>query len=122
MAWIAVATGGALGSLARHTVNHFVGLRWPAFPVATAIVNLSGCFVIGLLAGLIAERRLTLPFYWREFVFVGILGGFTTFSTFSLDTLVLARTHPGHAALNVALHVIGCLAGVWAGYRLGVAA
>ena len=122
MAWIAVAIGGALGSMARHTVNHFVGLRWPTFPVATAIVNLSGCFVIGLLAGLIAERRLTLPFYWREFVFVGILGGFTTFSTFSLDTLVLARTHPAHAALSVALQVIGCLAGVWIGYRLGVSA
>jgi CrcB protein len=121
MGWIAVALGGALGSLARHAVNHLMGPRWPAFPVGTLIVNLSGSVAIGLLAGLIASNRIALPPYWREFVFVGILGGFTTFSTFSLDTLVLARAHPPSAVLNVAIQVLGSLTGVWVGYRLATA-
>jgi CrcB protein len=121
MAWVAVALGGALGSVARHAVNQATGLRWPTFPVGTVIVNLCGCCIIGLLAGLIASKRLAMPFYWREFVFVGLLGGFTTFSTFSLDTLVLARAHPAQAGVNVAVQVIGSLVGVWAGYRCGLA-
>jgi CrcB protein len=117
MVWIAVGVGGALGSMARHAVNHIT--RAQQYPWGTAFVNLSGCFVIGLLAGLIASRRITMPSYWREFVFVGVLGGFTTFSTFGLDTFVLGRTHsPGHAALNVGVQVVGGLLAVWLGYRL----
>ena len=119
MAWIAVALGGALGSLARHAVNTASSSRWPTFPVGTVLVNVAGSFVIGLLAGLIAAKRLDLPIVWREFVFVGVLGGFTTFSTFSLDTFVLARSNPTHAVLNVAIQLSGGLAGVWIGYRLG---
>jgi fluoride exporter len=123
-AWIAVAAGGALGSIARHGVNHLVQSRWltARFPIGTAAVNLTGCLVIGLLAGLIASNRLVVGLYWREFVFVGVLGGFTTFSTFGLDTFMLTQTHSGaYAFLNVALQVIGGLAAVWAGYALGVA-
>ena len=117
MSWIAVAVGGALGSVARHAVNHVT--RTQRFPLATVVVNLTGCLLIGLLAGLIASRRIVLPFYWREFVFVGLLGGFTTFSTFGLDTFLLARTHSaGYAAVNVGLHVAGGLAAVWIGYRI----
>src|SRR4029077_21115734 len=93
MTWLAVAVGGARGSVARHGVNHLVATRWPLlkFPAATLTVNVIGCLVIGLLAGLLAADRLQFKFYWREFVFVGVLGGFTTFSTFGLDTLTLAR-------------------------------
>jgi len=123
-AWVAVAIGGALGSLARHGVNHFVQTRWLTlrFPVSTLIVNLVGCLVIGLLAGLIAGNRLTLGLYWREFIFVGILGGFTTFSSFGLDTFTLTQTHSGaYAILNVALQVIGGLLAVWVGYAIGMA-
>jgi len=122
--WIAVAIGGAVGSLARHGVNHLVHTRWllARLPIGTAIVNLTGCFVIGLLAGLIASNRLVVGLYWREFVFVGVLGGFTTFSTFGLDTFTLTQTHPGaYAILNVALQVIGGLLAVWAGYAIGLA-
>ena len=119
MSWLAVAIGGALGSLARHAVNTAATSRWPTFPVSTVFVNVAGSFVIGLLAGLIAAKRLDLPHAWREFVFVGVLGGFTTFSTFSLDTFVLARSNPTHAVLNVAIQLAGGLAGVWIGYRLG---
>jgi CrcB protein len=122
-AWIAVAIGGAFGSLARHGVNHVVQTRWLTlrFPAGTVAVNLAGCLVIGLLAGLIASNRLALGLYWREFIFVGVLGGFTTFSTFGLDTLTLAQSHSTtYAVLNVALQVIGGLLAVWAGYAIGL--
>src|SRR5687768_6080482 len=119
--WIAVGIGGALGSMARHAVNQLTHTQ--RFPLGTVTVNVSGCLIIGLLAGLIASRRIAMPFYWREFVFVGLLGGFTTFSTFGLETLVLARTHSaGYAVLNVVLQVVGGLVAVWLGYRLGLGA
>ena len=122
MTWIAVAIGGALGSMARHGVNHLIHVRWmlTRFPAATVAVNVAGCFIIGLLAGLLAADRIALRNQWREFIFVGILGGFTTFSTFGLDTFMLTRTHSsGDAVLNVAIQVIGGLAAVWIGYELG---
>ena len=109
MVWLAIAVGGALGSVARHGVNVLIHERWPLlrFPLATLIVNVAGCLVIGVLAGLVMSERIELRFYWREFLFVGILGGFTTFSTFGLDTITLARTDSVNAALfNVAGQVV----------------
>jgi len=120
--WLAIAVGGALGSVARHAVNHIVHTRWltTRFPVGTIAVNLVGCFAIGLLAGLIASERIALRLHWRELVFVGLLGGFTTFSTFGLDTFLLARTHSvSQAALNVAIQVVLGLVAVWVGYEIG---
>ena len=122
MTWLAIAVGGALGSLARHALNGLIHTRWLAtrFPVGTVVVNVAGCFVIGLLAGLIASERIALRLHWREFVFVGMRGGVTTFSTFGLDTRLLARTHSvAWAALNVGLQVIVGLAAVWVGYAIG---
>jgi len=119
--WIAVAIGGALGSMARHAVNHVVHAYGLAtrFPAATLVVNVTGCFAIGVLAGLLASERIALRFYWREFIFVGLLGGFTTFSTFGLDTFVLARTQATPlAAVNVIAQVAGGLLVLWIGYRL----
>jgi CrcB protein len=121
MVWLAIAVGGALGSVARHGVNVLIHGRWPLmrFPLATLVVNVVGCLIIGVLAGLVMSERLALRFYWREFLFVGILGGFTTFSTFGLDTVTLSRTQsmaPG--LVNVMAHVgLGLLA-VWIGMRL----
>ena len=117
-AWIAVALGGALGSMARHGANRLVHQEWPTmrFPLATVIVNVVGCCVIGVLAGLVATARLPMTATWREFVFVGVLGGFTTFSTFGLDTITLIRTgEPAQAAANVCLQVACGLAGVYGG-------
>ena len=124
MTWVAIAAGGAFGSIARHAVNHLARRQWLSsqFPAGIVIVNVTGCFIIGVLAGLLASGRIALPLHWREFVFVGLLGGYTTFSTFGLDTFELARTHSiGFALLNVGAHVIGGLLAVWVGYHLGVA-
>jgi CrcB protein len=113
--WIAVAIGGALGSMARHGVNRIVHQEWPLlrFPLPTVIVNIIGCCVIGVLAGLAATGRLPMRTNWREFIFVGILGGFTTFSTFGLDTITLVRSgDSSQALLNILLHVVCGLAAV----------
>jgi CrcB protein len=116
--WIAVGVGGALGSLARHAVNALATrIVGQAVPYATAAVNVAGCFVIGLLAGLIAHGALRLGDNARAFVFVGILGGFTTFSSFGLDTLTLVRSGAaGTALINVAAQVVVGLASVFVGY------
>jgi CrcB protein len=121
MTWIAIGVGGALGAMARHAVNHVVHAQWltTRFPAGTVVVNLTGCVLIGVLAGLVASERLPLRLHWREFIFVGLLGGFTTFSTFGLDTFLLARTHSaGYALVNVSLQVAGGLGAVWLGFRL----
>ena len=122
MIWLAVAAGGALGSLARHGVNvWFARVLVRAIPDATASVNLIGAAVIGLLAGLIAAGRLQLSTAMRTFVFVGILGGFTTFSSLMLDTLVLGQAGDQSLAFrNVALQIAFGLAAVWGGYRMGL--
>ena len=123
MIWLAVAAGGALGSMARHGVNlWFAHVLERATPYATASVNLAGSAVIGLLAALIASGRLHMSSTMRTFVFVGILGGFTTFSSFMLDTFTLG--HGGDHSIafwNVALQTAFGLAAVWGGYRLGIA-
>lgn len=121
LTWIVVASGGALGCMARHGVNHLVHQHWPLmrFPAATLIVNLVGCCLIGALAGLIASGQLPMRTHVREFVFVGMLGGFTTFSTFGLDTITLLRNGDMTQAFsNVAIHVVGGLAAVFAGLVL----
>ena len=104
--------------MARHGVNRVVVEGWPAlrFPLATLIVNVVGSCVFGILAGLIASNRMDLRPHWREFVFVGILGGFTTFSTFAGDVVTLARSGlQAYAVINVLLQVALALAGLYAG-------
>src|SRR4051812_17402729 len=123
MIWLAVAAGGALGSMARHAVNlMFAHALERAVPYATAAVNVVGAAIIGLLAALLATGRLEMSASLRTFVFVGILGGFTTFSSFMLDTFTLG--HGGDHAMafwNVALQTAFGLAAVWGGYRVGLA-
>lgn len=122
MAWIAVAVGGALGAMARHGVNVIANrVLETSVPYATAFVNIVGCSAIGTLAGLIASGRLHMSTTMRTFVFVGILGGFTTFSSFGLDTLTLSRDGAQAMALsNVAGQVSVGLLCVYLGYRLAL--
>ena len=121
MTWIAIALGGGVGAAARHLVNHAVTLAGGRpTPYATAVVNVSGCLVIGVLAGLAAHGRLSLSPTARAFVFVGILGGYTTFSTLALDTLTLASSGDRWlAAGNVLVQVALGLGGAWLGFAIG---
>lgn len=98
----AVAMGGAVGSAARYLTVVGVG-RWlgSGFPWGTVAVNLLGSLVMGILAEL-AAQRLAVPEPWRVFLFVGLLGGFTTFSSFSLDVVTLINRNLGLAFLYVA--------------------
>lgn len=114
-----VAAGGAIGSSLRHLVN-MASLRWfgPAFPWGTLFVNLVGCFAMGVLIELIA-RKFGATQEMRLFVTTGILGGFTTFSAFSLDAAVLwERGTQGLAAAYVGASVAGSIAAVFAGLWL----
>ena len=120
--WIAVALGGALGSMARHWVNVEMAHRFErSVPNATFVVNVVGCVAIGILAGRIAGGRMHLTATARTFVFAGVLGGFTTFSSFGLDTFTLA--HGGdyaRAFWNVTGQVALGLGAVWLGFYLGL--
>ena len=114
-----VALGSALGGVARFWASGFIAGRFgAAFPLGTMIVNITGCFVIGLFAGLTGtEGRVMATPTFRQFFMVGICGGYTTFSSFSLQTLDLARTGEWlWAGLNVLGSVAGCLVAVWLGH------
>jgi CrcB protein len=116
-----VALGGALGSVARYWMTNAVtALTGPRFPWGTILINVIGSFVIGLFAYLTTPvGRVPVPPDMRAFVLVGICGGYTTFSAFSLQTLELVRTgHWLEAGGNIVLSVVLCLAAVWAGYTL----
>jgi CrcB protein len=88
---IVIGTGGAIGAIARHLLGVLVvrHVSW-GFPLSTFLVNLSGCFVIGLLYG-IATRYTWLTLEWRLFLITGICGGYTTFSSFSFESISLMR-------------------------------
>ena len=120
--WMAVVLGGALGSAARHGVNIATArLVSVPGPWPTTIVNLVGSLVIGVLAGALAGQRLSMSPVARTFVFVGILGGFTTFSSFMLDSLTLIEMGaPMKAGLNLAGQLVLGLLVTYAGYYIGL--
>jgi CrcB protein len=117
---LAIAVGGGTGALLRHYANQLVQARFGAgFPLGIFVVNVAGCLTIGVIAGLIASARLNLGEVGRAFVIVGILGGFTTFSSFGLDTFTLARGgQMGAALFNAAGQMVLGLGAVWAGYAV----
>lgn len=116
MQWLAVAIGGAVGASLRYGANLLAQRHWPSsFPWATFVVNATGCFAIGLLAVLADERGAFGPVP-RLFLIVGVLGGYTTFSSYGYETLSLVGTgHPGWAVANAAGQVVLGLLAVWAG-------
>ena len=117
MTYLMVALGGALGSVLRFWIGSLIGQKAGAPFWGTLFVNVTGCFLIGLLGNL---RENGPGEFDRYFLMVGVMGGYTTFSTFSLQTLELFRA--GNAALaaaNVALSMVLCLLGVWLGHSFG---
>ena len=117
-AWIAL--GGALGSVARYWVSVWAAPYSRSLPWGTVGINVAGSFLIGFFGTLTLQSgRYPAPEWARLFVMVGICGGFTTFSSFSLQTLDLLRADAwGRALLNVALSVLLCLAAVGGGHAL----
>ena len=116
-----VLLGGALGTLARHAVSVAAAPISGSLPWGTIIANVSGSFLIGLVATLtLAQGRFPAPEGLRLFVMVGFCGGYTTFSSFSLQTLDLLRSGALlRAGINVAGSLILCLLAVWLGHLAG---
>jgi CrcB protein len=120
--WLAVAAGGALGSVARFWMTGaMTSLTGPRFPYGTLLINILGSFVIGLVAGLtLTPARMGMHPDMRIFLMVGVCGGFTTFSAFSLQTLELIQTGDTlPALLYIVASVVLCVLFVWFGWWLG---
>ncbi|MCL2340419.1 MAG: fluoride efflux transporter CrcB [Proteobacteria bacterium] len=118
--WLIVMAGGSLGAASRYGVGLLTARLWgTSFPYGTLVVNLAGCFVIGLLFALADRSRLLTPDV-RLFLITGYLGALTTFSSFSLETIVAGRTGlVQQAVTNILVNNLGCLALTYLGIRLG---
>ncbi|TFV51829.1 fluoride efflux transporter CrcB [Blastococcus sp. TF02A-35] len=115
MAYLLAALGGALGALARWGLAELLPTSPPGWPWATLLVNLTGCLLLGLLAAVLAARAPDSP-WARPFLGVGVLGGFTTYSTFAVETVQLAEAGAaGTAVAYVAVSVLGGVAAAAAG-------
>lgn len=115
-----VGVGGFVGSACRYLLGGWVhgAIPFASFPYGTLLVNVSGCFLIGVLGGLTDSRQALGP-DGRLFVLLGLLGGFTTFSSFAYETLALARDADYvRAAANVAAQLVLGLGAAWVGLSL----
>jgi fluoride exporter len=113
-----VGLGGFLGALGRYGLSGWVQRQFPlaGFPYGTLAVNLLGCLLIGMMASLMESRGLFSPEF-RLFALIGVLGGFTTFSTLGYETFAMLRdAEYFRATANVTLHVAAGLTLVWVGY------
>jgi len=117
---LAIAVAGAIGALMRFWVSSGVyGIFGRDFPYGTLAVNLVGSLVMGISFALLVERLGSAP-EWRAFLMIGFLGAFTTFSTFSLETVqLLEGGEVGRALLNVVVSVVLCLGAAWLGIVAG---
>ncbi len=117
--YLLIALGGALGSVARFWLSSIIGNLFSAtFPWGTLLVNISGSFVIGFFSTLTApDGRVFASSNTRQFFMTGICGGYTTFSSFSLQTLNLARDGEWlQAGANTVGSVVTCFVAVWLGH------
>ncbi len=125
LTYLWIALGGALGSVTRFWLNGLVSARFDTFPAGTLVINVIGSFVIGIFGALtVSEGRMSSDgrAFATQFVMIGICGGFTTFSSFSLQTLKLLQEREWlYAGGNVLLSVLLCLVATWLGYMLGSA-
>ena len=125
--YLLVAIGGAIGSMLRYGTGVFVGSLWrDPFPLGTLLINIVGSLVMGLFVGLMARLLPTWQNDARLFFAVGVLGGFTTFSSFSLDAItMIERGDIGSAVLYVGVSVVAGVVALWLGLwlmRQGIAA
>jgi CrcB protein len=122
VAYLWVAIGGALGSIGRYWFSGVVARQFgEIFPWGTLLVNISGSFVIGFFATMTAPegRWFAPPWFRQQFFMTGICGGYTTFSSFSLQTLnLMADGEWLYAGANVIFSVFCCLLAVWLGHLL----
>ncbi len=119
LSYLWIAAGGALGSVARFWLSGFIAERvGESFPWGTVIVNITGSFVIGFFATFTGpDGRWLASTAMRQFLMIGICGGYTTFSSFSLQTLTLAQDGEWlWAAGNIIISVVLCLLAVWLGH------
>ncbi|WP_108398551.1 fluoride efflux transporter CrcB [Devosia submarina] len=116
-AFLLVGLGGAIGAMARFGAGKLIGQVWPTnFPLATLLINIAGSTLMGLLMGLLARFTPAWSETARLFAAVGVLGGFTTFSSFSLETVqLIERGEIFWAGGYVLLSVVVCLAGLYLG-------
>ena len=115
-----VGFGGFFGSIGRYLLSGYIQhlMKGTGFPYGTLVVNLIGCLLIGFLSQWVGARGFLSP-ETRLFIFMGLLGGFTTFSTFSNETMNLWQAGESVAALsNVAVHVVLGLGAAWLGHVL----
>ncbi len=114
-----IGLAGLLGTLARYALSGFIARRFgETFPTGTLVVNIVGCFLAGFLFYLMQERFLVNDIV-RTAIMIGFLGGFTTFSSFGLQTFTLLRDgEMGLATMNVLVSNVAGLLTVWAGYSL----
>lgn len=115
--YLLTALGGAIGATLRFGIGRWVQdmLGQPGFPYGTLLINVTGCIVFGFIAGLV-DKGAAITTEQRTFMLVGILGGYTTFSTFGYDTFALLRDGQLAAALlNVGVQVVAGVLGVWLG-------
>jgi fluoride exporter len=116
---LAVALAGALGALARWGIGAWFGHRWPTFPWGTMVINVSGSFILGVLFAALVEHDIGSTTL-RVALLTGLMGAYTTFSTFSLETFRLFEDGSvGPALANVALSVVLGLLAVWLGVATG---
>jgi fluoride exporter len=123
ISYLSVAVGGALGSVARYWLSGVVAARMgETFPAGTLIVNITGCFIAGLFVALTGpDGRLLVSPTFRQFFVIGVCGGYTTFSSFSLQTLTLVQEGEWlSAGLNTLASFTLCMLGVWLGYVAGM--
>jgi CrcB protein len=118
--YLLVFAGGGLGAVARYWMSGLVYERLgTAFPYGTLLVNIVGCFLIGLLMSLLEDRFLVYPSV-RIFLTIGVLGGFTTFSSFSFETISLLQNGQVlYGTANIIVSIVTCVGGSWIGFSAG---
>ncbi len=117
--YVAIGIGGFLGAIARYALGTYIGGRYGVrFPLGTFVINVSGCFLIGLIMPLLA--RATASVYWQYLIPIGFIGAYTTFSTFEYETLRAVQDGQMMTGLlNVGLSLFLGFIAVWAGAAIG---